>query len=178
MAFVAVEGVTRRPLIPLSIFRIRGLAATEITQLIGVGGFATIFFFLTLYVQTVLGYSPTQAGLAYVPATVGIGISVSLAAPAISRAGTRPVIITGALIAGTGLFMLSGIDVDGSYLGDLLPGLAVVALGIGGDRVPEGTLARRARWNMDDLTPVEEGARCRQGGPRRPDRSPGDTLSA
>lgn len=140
-AFVAVETMTRRPLVPLSIFRIRGLAAAEVTQLVGVGGFVTTFFFLTLYMQRVLGYSPVQAGLAYLPATVGIGISVALAAPAISRFGTRPVIIAGALVTAAGLWLLSGIDVGGGYASDVLPGLAVTAVGIGGVFVGTTTAA-------------------------------------
>jgi EmrB/QacA subfamily drug resistance transporter len=140
-AFVAVETMTRRPLVPLAIFRIRGLAAAQVTQLVGVGGFVTTFFFLTLYMQRVLGYSPVQAGLAYLPATVGIGISVALAAQAISRFGTRPVIIAGALVTAAGLWLLSGIDVGGSYASDVLPGLAVTAVGIGGVFVGTTTAA-------------------------------------
>ena len=64
---MALESRIKKPLIPLTIFRIPGLAAAEITQVIGVGGFNTMFFFLTLYTQNVPGYSPIKTGLAYVP---------------------------------------------------------------------------------------------------------------
>ncbi len=129
---VAVESMIRRPLIPLSIFRIRGLAATDVTQLIGVGGFVTMFFFLTLYMQGVLGYSPIQTGLAYLPLTVGVGISAGITSNLIGRIGTKPVMVVGALVTAVGLYMLSRIADDGAYVGDLLPGLLVVSLGIGG----------------------------------------------
>src|SRR2546421_3302495 len=64
VAFVINEQRSRNPLLPLSIFRIRGLAAADATQLVAVAGFLAMFFFLTLYMQNVLGYSPIQAGVA------------------------------------------------------------------------------------------------------------------
>ena len=77
-AFAANEQRSRNPLLPLSIFRIRGLAAADVTQLIGVAGFIAMFFFLTLYMQDVLGYSPVRTGLAYLPVTVGVGIAAGV----------------------------------------------------------------------------------------------------
>src|SRR6266516_2359368 len=135
--FVINEQRIRNPLVPLSIFRIRGLGAADVTQLIGVGGFVTMFFFLTLYMQNVLGYSPLQTGSSYLPLTISAGISTQL----IGRIGTRPVIVAGALITAGGLFYLSRIPVDGSYLADLLPGLMIVSLGIGGVFVATTTAA-------------------------------------
>ena len=140
-AFVVVELGSRAPLVPLSIFRKPGLAAADVTQLVGVGGFVTMFFFLTLYMQNVLGFSPLQTGSAYLPLALCAGISSGIATGLIGRIGTRPVIFTGALITAGGLYMLSRIPVDGSYLGDLLPGLLVVAFGIGGVFVGTTTAA-------------------------------------
>ncbi len=139
--FVINEQRIRNPLVPLSIFRIRGLGAADITQLIGVGGFVTMFFFLTLYMQNVLGYSPLQTGSSYLPLTVGVGISAGISTQLIGRIGTRPVIVAGALITAGGLYYLSRIPVDGSYLTDLLPGLMIVSLGIGGVFVATTTAA-------------------------------------
>jgi EmrB/QacA subfamily drug resistance transporter len=130
-AFVANERRSRDPLMPLAIFRIRGLAAADITQLVAIAGMLAMFFFLTLYMQTVLGYSPIQAGAAYVPLTVGVGISAGISSQLISRVGTRPVIVSGALIAAAGVYLLSRIPVDGSYLSDLLPGTVIMSLGLG-----------------------------------------------
>jgi len=139
--FMINEQRIRNPLVPLSIFRIRGLGAADVTQLIGVGGFVTMFFFLTLYMQNVLGYSPLQTGSSYLPLTVGVGISAGISTQLIGRIGTRPVIVAGALITAGGLYYLSRIPVDGSYLTDLLPGLMIVSLGIGGVFVATTTAA-------------------------------------
>src|SRR5260370_36727880 len=90
-----------------------------------------MFFFLTLYMQNVLGYSPLQTGGAYLPLTAGVAVSAGVSSQLLARIGTRPVIVTGALITAGGLYYLSRIPVGGSYLTDLFPGLLIVSLGIG-----------------------------------------------
>jgi EmrB/QacA subfamily drug resistance transporter len=140
-AFVAAEQRSAKPLLPLSVFRIRGLAAADTTQLIAFAGFLAIFFFLTLYMQNVLGYSPIQTGAAYLPLTFGVGVAAGIASQLLARVGTRPVIVAGALIASGGVYLLSRIPVDGMYLSDLLPGLLVVSLGIGAVFVGAATAA-------------------------------------
>src|SRR5215217_2450457 len=74
-AFVINERRARNPLLPLSIFRVKGLAAADTTQLVAFAGLLSMFFFLTLYMQNVLGYSPIQAGAAYLPLTLGVIVS-------------------------------------------------------------------------------------------------------
>jgi predicted MFS family arabinose efflux permease len=130
-AFVVGERRSKEPLLPLSIFRVRGLAAADVTQLIAFAGFLAMFFFLTLYMQNVLGYSPIQTGAAYLPVTVVVGISAGISPRLMSRIGTRPVIVAGSLVAAAGVYYLSRIPVGGSYLPDLLPGLVVMSLGLG-----------------------------------------------
>jgi EmrB/QacA subfamily drug resistance transporter len=130
-AFVINERRTKNPLAPLSIFRINGLAYSDATQLIAFAGFLALFFFLTLYMQNVLGYSAIQTGLAYLPLTFAIGIAAGISSQLVSRIGTRPVIVAGALIAAGGLYWLSRIPVHGSYVSDLLPGMLVLSLGFG-----------------------------------------------
>jgi predicted MFS family arabinose efflux permease len=130
-AFVINEMRHRNPLAPLSIFRINGLGFSDITQLVAFAGFLAMFFFLTLYMQNVLGYSAIQTGAAYLPLCFAIGISAGISSQLLSRVGTRPVIVAGALIAAGGLYWLSRIPVDGTYLSDLLPGMLVVSLGFG-----------------------------------------------
>jgi EmrB/QacA subfamily drug resistance transporter len=131
VAFVLNERRARNPLLPLSIFRIRGLAAADATQLIAFAGFLAMFFFLTLYMQYVLGYSPIQTGAAYLPLCVGVGIAAGSTARVLARTGTRPVIVVGALLASAGVYYLSRIPVDGSYLPDLLPGMMLMSFGLG-----------------------------------------------
>jgi EmrB/QacA subfamily drug resistance transporter len=130
-AFVLNEQRSRNPLVPLSIFRVPGLAAADITQLVGVAGFLAMFFFLTLYMQNVLGYSPLQTGAAYLPLTIGVAFSAGISSQLLTKVGTRPMIVGGALIVAGGLFYLSRAPVDGSYLTDLFPGLMIVSLGVG-----------------------------------------------
>jgi len=140
-AFVVNELRHRAPLAPLSIFRINGLGFSNVTQLVAFAGFLALFFYVTLYMQNVLGYSAIQTGLAYLPlcgiAVVGAGVSSQL----LSRVGTRPVIVAGATIGAGGLYWLSRIPVGGSYVGDLLPGLLLVGLGIAGLFVAVATAA-------------------------------------
>jgi EmrB/QacA subfamily drug resistance transporter len=140
-AFVINERRSRKPLLPLSIFRVRGLAAADVTQLIAMAGFFSMFFFLTLYMQNVLGFTPIQTGAAYLPLTVVVGVAAGIASQLISRIGTRPVIVTGALIAAAGVYLLSRIPVDGSYVSDLLPGMLVMSLGLGAVFVGVATAA-------------------------------------
>jgi EmrB/QacA subfamily drug resistance transporter len=130
-AFVINEQRNKNPLLPLSIFRIRGLAAADATQLIAFAGFLAMFFFLTLYMQNVLGYSPIQAGAAYLPLTFGVGIAAGITSQLMPRTGTRPLIVAGSLIAAGGVYWLSRIPVHGSYVADLLPGMLVMSLGLG-----------------------------------------------
>jgi EmrB/QacA subfamily drug resistance transporter len=129
--FVINEQRAKNPLAPMSIFRINGLAFSNATQLIAFAGFLALFFFLTLYMQNVLGYSAIQTGAAYLPLTFAIGISAGISSQLVSRTGTRPVIVAGALIAAGGLYWLSRIPVHGSYVSDLLPGMLVLSLGFG-----------------------------------------------
>ena len=130
-AFVVNELRDRNPLFPFSILRIKGLAAADATQLMAIAGFYSMFFFVTLYMQNVLGYSQLEAGAAYLPVTAGVGIGAGISAQLFARTGTRPVIVVGALIAAAAVSYLSRIPVDGSYVTDLLPGLLVMAIGLG-----------------------------------------------
>jgi EmrB/QacA subfamily drug resistance transporter len=129
--FVVVELRHRNPLFPLSIFRIKGIAAADATQVIAQAGFYSMFFFITLYMQNVLGFSPIEAGAAYIPVTIGVGISTGIATKLLPRTGSRPIVIAGALIGAIGVFSLAQIPVHGSYPADVLPGLVVMALGLG-----------------------------------------------
>jgi EmrB/QacA subfamily drug resistance transporter len=130
-AFARNERRAVNPLLPFSLFRIRGLAAANVTQLLSFGGLYSMFFFLSLYMQNVLGYSPIQTGVAYLPVTAGFVIAVGVATPLLPRLGTKPVIVAGAVLASAGVYYLSRVPVEGGYAGDLLPGIAAVALGLG-----------------------------------------------
>jgi EmrB/QacA subfamily drug resistance transporter len=130
-AFVLNEHRSRNPLMSLSIFRVKGLAAADATWLIGMAGFFAMFFFLTLYMQEILGFSPIQAGAAYLPVTVCLALASGVSSQLFTRIGTRPVIVAGALLSAGGIYYLSKIPLHGSYVHDVLPGLVMMALGFG-----------------------------------------------
>jgi predicted MFS family arabinose efflux permease len=130
-AFLVNEQRRAHPLVPLSVFRIKGLAAADATQVIAWAGFYSMFFFVTLYMQNVLGYSQLRTGLSYLPVTVGIGFGSAVATKMFIRTGTRPIIVGGSLLAAGGILWLSRIPVDGTYLGNLLAPLVIMGLGLG-----------------------------------------------
>jgi len=131
LAFLANERRSRNPLMPLSIFRIKGLAAADVTWLIGIAGFFSMFFFLTLYMQEVLHFSPIQAGAAYLPVTACLALASGVSSQLFARIGTRPVVVAGALLSAGGIYYLSRIPLHGSYVSDLLPGLVMMSIGFG-----------------------------------------------
>jgi MFS family permease len=100
-----------------------------------------MFFFLTLYMQNVLGYTPLRGGSAYLPVTAGIAVAAGISSRLFARTGTRPVIVAGSLIAAAGIYYLSRTPVHGSYLTDLLPGLIIMAIGLGAVLVAVTTAA-------------------------------------
>ncbi len=104
--------------------------------LIVVGVLFAMFFFASLYVQEILGFSPLQAGLAFLPVTAGIVIGAGTAQTLVKRVGVRLNAIAGMTIASIGLFLLSSAPVDGSYAADVLPGLLVMSFGMGNTFVP------------------------------------------
>ncbi|WP_433230241.1 MFS transporter [Actinomadura formosensis] len=141
LAFLFNEQRGRNPLLPLSIFRIRGLAAADVTQLVAVAGIGSMFFFLSLYMVNVLGYSPLETGSAYLPLCFGVAVAAGVSSRLLTRIGTRPLMVSGLLLAGAGVYWLSRIPVDGSYPTDLLPGLLISSLGLGAAFVAVTTAA-------------------------------------
>jgi EmrB/QacA subfamily drug resistance transporter len=140
-AFAVIELRRRDPLFPFSIFRVKGLAAADAVQMIAFAAFVSVFYFLTLYMQNVLSFSPIRSGSAYLPVTAGIIVAAGVASRLFARTGTRPVIVAGALIAAAGVWYLSRIPVHGTYPGNLLPGLVIMAVGIGAVLVSVTTAA-------------------------------------
>jgi EmrB/QacA subfamily drug resistance transporter len=131
MAFAVNELRSHDPLVPFAIFRVKGLVAADLTQLVAFCGFFSMFFYATLYMQEVLHYSPLKAGAAYLPITAGFAVAGGLASQLVTRIGTRPVVVAGCLIAAAGIYAVARVPVHGSYGRDLLPGFVVMSLGAG-----------------------------------------------
>jgi EmrB/QacA subfamily drug resistance transporter len=136
VGFVAIELRHRNPLIRLNILRTRSLAVADLSMLVVAAGMFGMFYFASLYVQGVLGFSPLTAGLAFLPVTAGIIIGAGLSQRLIPALGVRATAMGGMGLAAIGLLLLSRIPVHGTYLGDLLPGLMTMAVGMGLTFVP------------------------------------------
>jgi EmrB/QacA subfamily drug resistance transporter len=131
-AFVVVQRRSRTPLLPFRLFRSRSLLGADLgALLVGAGVFA-MFFFVTLWMQVVNGYSPIKAGFAFLPMTVLIGVAAGISAKLLGRVGPRPLLVTGMALAGTGMLILGlRLEPGSSYVGVILPSLGLVALGMG-----------------------------------------------
>jgi EmrB/QacA subfamily drug resistance transporter len=134
--FYLLESRLRHPLIRLGIFRMRSITGSNLAMLLVAAGMFALFYFASIYVQEVLGYSALRAGLAFLPVTAGIIAGAGLSQQLIRRVGVRAVGLGGMSIAAVGLLLLSRIPVAGTYLGDLLPGLMIMAVGMGLTFVP------------------------------------------
>jgi EmrB/QacA subfamily drug resistance transporter len=140
-AFVVIEQRQRAPLVRLGIFTVRTVRSANLTMLLVASGLFAMFFFNTLYVQRVLDFSPLEAGLAFLPVTVGIGIGAGLSQPGVKRLGIRTTSIIGMTMATVGMLVLLTTDANGTYLGDVLPGLIPISIGMGLTFVPVTLLA-------------------------------------
>jgi predicted MFS family arabinose efflux permease len=134
--FLFIERRAPRPLVPLSIFRSRTLtAANLVVFLLGCSVFA-MWYFISLYLQQVLGYTPIEAGLAFVPMTGAIIVASTFAGRLSARLGPGPILALGMTLIGVGMLLFTGVSPDGSYVGDvLLPGV-VTTTGLGLSFVP------------------------------------------
>jgi EmrB/QacA subfamily drug resistance transporter len=136
-AFVAIEGrFAKAPLMPLRIYASRTLsAANSVIFLVGAASFA-MWFFLSLYLQQVLGYSPIKAGLAFLPMTLCIVAGSTLASRVVTRIGPKHLLVAGMLFQTVGLVWFTDISAGGGYLAEVLVPSLLVAIGIGLAFVP------------------------------------------
>jgi EmrB/QacA subfamily drug resistance transporter len=130
-SFVMIEMRSANPLVPLGIFKRRAISvANGVVFLLGAGMFA-FFFFATLYLQYVLGFSPLQAGVAFLPACGAIIIGAQVSARVVNKIGPRPLLLTGAPVAAVGLIWLSTMRANGTFVVDMLGPSMVIGLGMG-----------------------------------------------
>jgi EmrB/QacA subfamily drug resistance transporter len=135
-SFLAIESRTQAPLVPLGIFRLRTLsAANAVGLLIGMALFA-MFFFVSLYMQQVLGFDALEAGLAYLPLAFTIIFSAGAASQLVTRLGFKPVLMVGLLLTTSGLLWFTQVSVGGSYAADILFPSIVAGAGLGFAFVP------------------------------------------
>jgi EmrB/QacA subfamily drug resistance transporter len=137
IAFLAIELRARHPLMPFSIFRLRTLRGANIVGLLIGMSLFSMFFFISLYLQDVLHYSPIRAGVSYLPLAVGIILSAGAASQIVTRVGFKPPLIAGLLLIAGGLLWFSQVPgTGGAYATDILGPSLLAAVGLGFAFVP------------------------------------------
>ncbi|MFD0683868.1 MFS transporter [Actinomadura fibrosa] len=135
-AFLVIERRAESPLIPLNVFRRRSLRAANAVAVLLLGTCVTLFFFASLFMQQVLGYSPLRTGLAYVPLAIIVAVGAGVASQLVTRVAAKPVLVAGLALTGAGMLLLWRAPSDASYLADLLPAFLLAGLGLGTSFVP------------------------------------------
>src|SRR5262245_22901651 len=152
VVFLGIESRARSPLVPLRLFRLRNIAVSNAVGVLWAGAMFAWFFLTALYLQLVLGYSPLEVGLAFLPGNLVMGaMSIGLSAKLVLRFGIRPPLMAGLLFASLGLLLLARAPVDGSFLTDVLPSMVLLGLGAGTAFNPVLLAA------MGDVEPTEAG---------------------
>ncbi|MFD5835114.1 MFS transporter [Streptomyces collinus] len=129
--FILIERRSRQPITPLHMFADRNRAGTYGIMLCLAAAIFGMFFFLTLFVQNVLGFSPLQAGLAFLPVSAVIALGAGLASRFLPVYGPKPFMVGGAILAAAGLAWLTLTDVHSTYAGSVLGPMLVFSLGMG-----------------------------------------------
>ncbi len=150
--FLRIESRVESPLMPLGIFRIRSVATANVVGVLWAAAMFAWFFISALYLQQVLGYSPLDVGLAFLPANLIMGaFSLGLSAKLVMRYGIRGPLAVGLGVAAVGLLLLARAPVDGSFVGDVLPSMLLLGFGAGMAFNPVLLAA------MSDVEPEESG---------------------
>jgi EmrB/QacA subfamily drug resistance transporter len=130
--FYVIERRQKAPLVPFpGIFRMRTITGINVSAVLIAAALFSMFFFISLYMQNVLGFSALKAGIAYLPLAVGIILTAGASAPLVTRFGFKPVLVTGLIVTAGGLLWFSQVDADGSYVGDILFPSLLAAIGLG-----------------------------------------------
>ena len=132
VAFIAIEARVSAPLMPLGLFRLRNLSVANIAGVLWAAAMFAWFFLSALYMQLVLGYTPMEVGLAFLPANLIMGaFSLGLSAKLVTRFGIRAPLAIGLLLAAAGLALFARAPVDGTFWIDVMPGMTLLGLGTG-----------------------------------------------
>ena len=141
VAFVLIERRSAEPLVRLSIFRVRTVRAANVVMFLVASGLFAMFYFNTLYLQRVLGYSALEAGLAFLPFTAGIIIGAGLSQKFVPKLGAREVPLIGMVLAVVGLLLFVRLEPGSSYVTDFLPCVILTSIGMGLTFVPVTLIA-------------------------------------
>jgi len=129
--FLFIETKHEHPIMPLHIFNNRNRSGSYVVMLVVGAAMFSMFYFLSLFVQQILNYSPVKAGVAFLPFTVGIVFGAGLASQLTPRLAPRIIVGVGLVLAASGLFLFAQLTPTSSYLGGLLPPMIIMAVGMG-----------------------------------------------
>jgi EmrB/QacA subfamily drug resistance transporter len=149
LAFTIIETRARQPLVPFRVFRIGSVAGANVTGLLTGAALFSMFFFISLYMQQILGFDALEAGLAYLPLAGSIIVAAGVASQLVTRLGARPVLVGGLVLVAAGLIWFSQISVGGSYVADVLFPSLLAGWGLGFAFVPM-TIASQAGIGASD----------------------------
>ena len=130
-AFVAIELRSPQPLVPFRIFRIRTLTGANVVGILIGASLFSMFFFISLYMQQVLGYSAIHAGLSYLPLALMIIVTAGVASQLVTKVGFKPVLAAGMVFIAAGLIWFGQVSVGGGFLTDILGPSLLAAIGLG-----------------------------------------------
>jgi EmrB/QacA subfamily drug resistance transporter len=136
VTFVLVESRSRDPLMPFGIFRRRTLTGANVVGLLVGAALFAMFFFLSRYMQQVLGYSALKAGLSYLPLALAIIISAGIASQLVTKLGFKPILLTGLGLITIALLWFGQVPVEGDYVTHLVGPMVIAAVGLGFAFVP------------------------------------------
>src|SRR5829696_1642563 len=136
VAFIAIEQRSQAPLVPFRIFRLRTITGANVVGILVGASLFSMFYFISLYMQQVLGYSAIKAGLSYLPLAVSIILSAGIASSLVTKVGFKPILATGMVLIAAGLLWFSQISADGTFLADILGPSLLAAVGLGFAFVP------------------------------------------
>ena len=128
--FVVIEMKVSNPLMPLRVVTERNRGGSYLGSLVVGAGLFSMFLFLGLYLQVILGYTPLKSGFAFLPFTAGIIVFAGIASQLLPRVGPRPLMVPGLIAAGAGMLMISRITPETSYTTHVLPALLIMSSGM------------------------------------------------
>jgi EmrB/QacA subfamily drug resistance transporter len=149
VVFVVIESKVANPLMPLRVITDRNRGGSYLGSLVVGAGLFSMFLFLGLYLQVILGYSPLKSGFAFLPFTAGIIIFAGIASQLLPKFGPKPLMIPGLIAASLGLLFLSNITPETSYLTHVMPALLIMSSGMALVFIPLTTTSLHGVGNHD-----------------------------
>jgi EmrB/QacA subfamily drug resistance transporter len=149
VSFFVIETHTRHPLLPMRVLLDRNRGGSYLVSLINGIGLFGMFLFLSLYMQTILGFSPLKAGFAFLPFSAGVILTAGLASNLLPKVGPRPLMVPGLTLATIGMLLLTRLTPTSSYLTHVLPSMIMISVGLALVFIPIASTGLHAVGSQD-----------------------------